>query len=229
MSARRSCAVPESHLITGMRDADRYVRSLPSVVAGRAGWRWQSPAGFFLGEGQPWFDLVPFAEVDEQNPEGAFSELNQCFWNAQELVLSDPERFTYCEGYALRATGTGAPVHHAWAVDEAGRVVDTTWARDASCAGDPFARVTPEEGRLYFGVQVPAEKGSLWLGNTGKATLMHGARWSTLMLLQWGFEEGFRRNAFLADHYDPEWVRMMQAVGVPDMTRPAAPAGVLIP
>ena len=56
-----------------------------------------------------------------------------CFENTLHLCVDHPE-LTYVEGYAV----AGMPLHHAWAVDRSGRVVDTTW-------DDP-------QGRAYFGI-----------------------------------------------------------------------------
>jgi hypothetical protein len=61
-----------------------------------------------------------------------------CFDNAYKLCL----RFKglhYAEGYAHAVI----PIHHAWAVDERGRVVEATWD-------------TP--GAAYFGVVIPLDR-----------------------------------------------------------------------
>jgi hypothetical protein len=44
------------------------------------------------------------------------------------LVLKDPQRFTYCEGFGMHGDFYGIP--HAWAEDYDGLVVDPTWVRD---------------------------------------------------------------------------------------------------
>jgi hypothetical protein len=56
----------------------------------------------------------------------------QCFRNALMRSLAD-RTLTYCEGYALHLI----PTHHAWCVDAAGHVIETTWA-------DP--------GTVYYGL-----------------------------------------------------------------------------
>ena len=58
---------------------------------------------------------------------------NNCFSNTLHLCIADPS-LTYVEGYA----GAIIPIHHAWALDAEGRVIDTTW-------DDP-------EGRSYLGI-----------------------------------------------------------------------------
>jgi hypothetical protein len=65
-----------------------------------------------------------------------------CFKNAFHLTADRaPEniRLTYVEGYALRPA-LPVLIHHAWCVDEDGRVWDPTWTR-------------PEEAE-YFGVPI---------------------------------------------------------------------------
>lgn len=47
----------------------------------------------------------------------------QCFMNAARLSLY--ERFTYCEGFTCDER-LPFPVHHAWCLDDAGRVIDNT-------------------------------------------------------------------------------------------------------
>jgi hypothetical protein len=51
-----------------------------------------------------------------------------CFYNARQLVLRSSKRLRYCEGYVLWPK-LPLLIHHAWAIDEAGRVVDPTLAR----------------------------------------------------------------------------------------------------
>jgi hypothetical protein len=63
-------------------------------------------------------------------------EKKQCFSNALDTMVSNPDDLTYVEGFAISDDGIIA-VHHAWCVDVDGNVVDTTW---------------PEPGGTYFGV-----------------------------------------------------------------------------
>lgn len=65
----------------------------------------------------------------------------QCFANAGRLAGSDPERFRYCEGFALsRRVGFVLLVHHAWVLDleDRVRVREITW---------------PHGGLSYFGIE----------------------------------------------------------------------------
>jgi hypothetical protein len=57
-----------------------------------------------------------------------------CYKNATNAVLDCPA-WRYVEGYAHHRLGIIA--EHAWAVDEQGRVIETTW---------------PDAGTAYFGV-----------------------------------------------------------------------------
>jgi hypothetical protein len=64
-------------------------------------------------------------------PEGA------SFVNA--FVLAERPRLAYCEGFALGRSGV--PVHHAWACDRKGRVIDNTWrVSGLEYFGVPLAR-----------------------------------------------------------------------------------------
>lgn len=60
----------------------------------------------------------------------------ECFKNAGELALSNPE-LTYVEGLALH---TLVPTAHAWRVAPDGKVIDPTWTYESNSAylGIPF-------------------------------------------------------------------------------------------
>jgi len=62
----------------------------------------------------------------------------ECFSNAANLVIDGAAPF-YAEGYAMRPD-IGLPIHHAWAADSEGRVIDPTWDAPEDC--------------LYLGVQI---------------------------------------------------------------------------
>ncbi len=62
-----------------------------------------------------------------------------CFGNALALALAYPE-LRYVEGYALLADGPQFPIHHGWAVDPDGLVIDNTWrTAGAAYRGVEFA------------------------------------------------------------------------------------------
>jgi hypothetical protein len=69
-----------------------------------------------------------------------------CFHNAYCTAVASRGRLRYAEGYADARV---MPAHHAWTVDPAGRVVDTTWCHD----GDPL----PGPGSAYLGLVFPIE------------------------------------------------------------------------
>jgi hypothetical protein len=66
----------------------------------------------------------------------------RCFLNAA-LLVAGSEGLRYVEGYAV-SDGVGLPIHHAWAVDAEGRVVDPTW----SVIGDAYLGVVFDIDRL---------------------------------------------------------------------------------
>lgn len=51
-------------------------------------------------------------------------KVKECYANAASLALNRPG-MTYFEGYAVGRAAI--PLGHAWVVDEAGQVIDTTW------------------------------------------------------------------------------------------------------
>jgi hypothetical protein len=67
-----------------------------------------------------------------------------CYQHATHLMLTDEERFLYCEGYAVRPSLGFATGTHAWVLDRARdwAVVDNTWADPAECVylGVPLSR-----------------------------------------------------------------------------------------
>lgn len=81
------------------------------------------------------------ADVGEAAP-------GMCYREAGMLATTEPERFTYCEGYACDVGGM--PVAHAWVVDREGRVIDPTW--------EGFVEERGTEEREYFGVAISYER-----------------------------------------------------------------------
>jgi hypothetical protein len=68
----------------------------------------------------------------------------ECFRNAALLASSDPDRYAYCQGYAvsrrLLEAGVCFPVEHAWVLDRRdGLASCPTWADGmAACLGAAF-------------------------------------------------------------------------------------------
>lgn len=65
-------------------------------------------------------------------------EMKQCFMNSFQMML-DHSKLIYVEGYAWDIR---LPIacHHAWCVDEDGKVYEPTWSRDVA------------EGTIYLGI-----------------------------------------------------------------------------
>jgi hypothetical protein len=83
----------------------------------------------------------------------------ECYSNAAHLALDGPYR--YVEGYAMRDS-LCIPIHHAWVLDEDGKVIDTTWQRPEDCqylgvriARDALRRELLKNG--VYGVLAPNE------------------------------------------------------------------------
>jgi hypothetical protein len=67
-------------------------------------------------------------------PEDLQGNMGQCYYNAMVMAVNHPERWTYCEGYAVLET-LGVPMEHAWCLDSNGNVVDPTWEGAADYFG----------------------------------------------------------------------------------------------
>lgn len=86
-----------------------------------SGQRWMY--GPFLLEHGTWFEPRDRDHWPECVRPGV---LRECFRNAANLVLRNPERLAYCEGIAHDII----PCEHAWVVDlESGHAYDPTWRR----------------------------------------------------------------------------------------------------
>lgn len=84
------------------------------------GWRYHSYAELILDRGE-WCRTG-----DRVRPPGLKKGRDkQCYTNAFWVAISNPG-LTYVEGYAVPQVVT-MPMEHAWCVDEAGVVVETTW------------------------------------------------------------------------------------------------------
>lgn len=77
-----------------------------------------------------------------KKPKGVrYGPWKYCFRTSYYLAESNPQRYTYCEGFATSII----PTLHAWCIDrETGKVVDTTWRHD---------HVSSERG--YIGIEFP--------------------------------------------------------------------------
>jgi hypothetical protein len=79
-----------------------------------------------------------FTPPTKPRPKGFRKGTNKmCFRNATHATF-DRDGWTYVEGFATGMIG----VHHAWALDPDGNVVETTWK---------------DSGTAYFGVRFPKE------------------------------------------------------------------------
>lgn len=105
-----------------------------NAVPRPAGLVYDWPEAFVIEHGRPW---TPQQLPDEFQP----MPEKECFYNASHLVAG-AEGLTYCEGFALGSGVAIDVVHHAWAADSEGRVIDVTW---------------PEPGAAYRGVAFPLE------------------------------------------------------------------------
>lgn len=101
----------------------------------------------FLLEHGTWYEPHPF---DEERYERGIPK--SCFRNA--LMLSVTEGLRYVEGLAVskKLLSVMFPVHHAWNLDEQGRVIDSTW---------------PDAGALYYGVEFSIRHAEKSLSSAG--------------------------------------------------------------
>lgn len=69
-----------------------------------------------------------------------FSRPQACWENATLIALAYPDRYIYCEGWAISSAKLPIPLDHGWIMDvETGRVIDTTWRYpDSQYYGIPF-------------------------------------------------------------------------------------------
>jgi hypothetical protein len=72
--------------------------------------------------------------------------LGNCYQNATHLVMSDPDRFIYVEGYFISPCMSLVVGEHAWVLDRRNdngdcRVIDPAWrdTKDAAYLGIPFS------------------------------------------------------------------------------------------
>ena len=73
----------------------------------------------------------------------------QCFMNCFLLTMTAPQKYTYCEGFAL---GCVIPVHHAWIWDkDSCKIIDPTWKQGEGYYGVPIQRDYVMERMLESG------------------------------------------------------------------------------
>jgi hypothetical protein len=87
-------------------------------------------------------------------------ELRRCFANAWYASYIIPE-LTYCEGFAYAGL---ISVHHAWCIDELGRVVDFTWRK--------AHHDLPESEWEYFGICFDTVALGKWWNEKGTASVL---------------------------------------------------------
>lgn len=127
----------------GMNDAKSYVFQSKQALDffkqdGQKIWGDPAPVYDFLLEfGQEWNGTH---WKDFRGSGYRMRKPNHCFENA--FRAADRYGLLYCEGYAT--TGI-LPVHHAWCLDDQGRVVDFTWRADK-------AGRAPQDEWHYFGI-----------------------------------------------------------------------------
>lgn len=101
-------------------------------------WVYDGPPDFVLQHGEV-FDPIPLPNEFEYGPEKA------CFGNS--LMLAEFLGLTYVEGYAFGPADF--PIHHAWNVDDEGRLIDVTWSAISEETGERM----PMPGAAYLGVR----------------------------------------------------------------------------
>lgn len=106
----------------------QYLRTVELFEHLRDGWVYKGVHNFLLREARVW---SPDAGILKRGTP------KNCFDNAYQLAKRRGWR--YVEGYATSII----PVHHAWVVDDADRIVEKTW---------------PALGVAYFGVVLPLER-----------------------------------------------------------------------
>lgn len=147
----------EQAFIEGVRQRGAMMRELHSRNAGdRPLPRFVSVEEFvaahgkFFGENHPLPDFVKRGEI------------KQCFTNSSRSFMHCGGELAYVEGIAM-GKKLAFPVHHAWLVDEAGRVYDPTWTYEPGEAlyfGVPFSEeyfFATADREEYYGIITPGE------------------------------------------------------------------------
>lgn len=133
-----SCMIRELHS-RGGRDLPKYV----------------SIEEFTFANGRPFGENHPLPDSVERG------ELKQCFTNSSIQFMHNGGELAYVEGIAA-GKELGFPVHHAWLVDEDGKVYDPTWEYgpgEAVYFGVPFSDSYVFETfrrEEYYGIMSPS-------------------------------------------------------------------------
>ena len=150
-----------------MSDVEKYLRMVAEMQKHCS--KRHGIESFVLEHGQE----MPF--VTERPPDVRKGRMQRCFMNAARLAIGQPERFTYCEGFADAGT---IPMYHAWVLDELGRAVETTWPDLA----DSYYGVAFNHGfhitqmlrcEMYCLIYQPADKFRLLRGEFPPSEFLH--------------------------------------------------------
>ena len=108
------------------------------------GWKYYGEYDFLLEHGQE-FKIEPLP------PELKRGKTKECYTNAAELVIRNPNRFVYVEGYAMM---TIMPIHHAWVYDKQTKKayeITTDYNKNFVYFGIPFKTQYLAKGLLKNG------------------------------------------------------------------------------
>lgn len=128
MSTMTTELSPVEDITTFLDNCERMMRN----TGKENGLRYMTLYGLVLGLGRAW-------ETQALPPGFRRGEPQQCFLNTLVQCMTR-DGLRYVEGYVLHPQ-LPIPIEHAWAVDEADRVIDVT-------LGNP-------EAHTYFGVEIP--------------------------------------------------------------------------
>lgn len=111
------------------RDAN-HLRETLSVMSGknlgakpRPGWKYINSMDLVAREGQAFKPPSSNDLPDDVRP----GEPQECYKNAALTAISNPDKYTYVEGYATPKS-IPLPIQHAWVVDADDNVIDNTWS-----------------------------------------------------------------------------------------------------
>lgn len=119
-----------------MSDIGNYLKMVAEMAPEREGWTYASYEELVLDYG----DLRTEARLERSGP------IKECYRNA--WYAAEKNGWTYVEGYA----DSIIPVAHAWCLDDAGVVVETTWH---------------SLGTEYYGIPLDQDWGIEVLAETG--------------------------------------------------------------